>query len=90
MVLLMDSLTLNSSTGAGAAAAARKAPETYREEVNCLASWQGLGGAAFSQTEELAETIVPLLSSPPTQLHTQVGAISESLEAQLRPFALPW
>ena len=37
---LTDSLTLSSSTGA----VARKAPETYKEEPNCLASGQGLEG----------------------------------------------
>ena len=35
------------------------------EELNYLSSGQELGDAVFPQTEVLAETIVPLLSSPP-------------------------
>lgn len=53
MKLLADELALTS----GIEAAAQKVPETYEKAE---------GGAAFSQTELLAENMIPLFS-PPTK-----------------------
>ena len=54
----LDSLPLSSSTGA----AAQKAKEISRGELNYLASGRELGaGAVFCQTEVLAEAIAPFL-----------------------------
>ena len=54
----LDSLPLSFSTGA----AAQKAKEISRGELNYLASGRELGaGAVFCQTEVLAEAIAPFL-----------------------------
>lgn len=53
-----DSVALSFRTEA----AAQKAPWTYGEEMNYLASLWELEGKAFSQTEVLPEAIVLLLS----------------------------
>ena len=57
-----DSLTLNSS----ARAAAQMAPETYREELNCLALGQGLEGQLSPKHEHWKSYSVPLLIPSPT------------------------
>lgn len=60
-----SSPTLSSSTGE----VAQKAPRIYEEELNSLTLGQNLEGQDSGQlslgTEELAGTIVPLLTSPP-------------------------
>ena len=71
---------------ASTGAAARKAPGTYREELNCLALEQGLEGQ-LSLREKLAETIVPLLSP---HLQAQAGATFESPPTWLTLCTLPW
>ena len=57
---------------------------TFREELKHPASRQELG-ADFSQTEVLAEAIVPFPGPPPTEPQSpQAGAISESLSTWLK------
>ena len=66
-----------------------RALQAYGEELNFLASGQELEGAAFSQTEVLAEDTVPLISSPPSQSQ-QACAISETPSTWLALFTQPW
>ena len=59
----LDSLGLSISTGT----VAQKVPGTYREELNCLVSGEGLEGQ-LSPRQDVTEAIILLLSPLPTEL----------------------
>lgn len=64
-----------------------KGTKDILEELKYMTSGRDVDGAAFFQTEVLAEAIVPFLSLPPTE---PAGTISESPSICLTLLSMFW